>query len=180
MLKPAPETLIWETFTLELPTLVSVTVWVLLLVSATFPRLKLVGVADSCGWSLPPPLVEPDALPAVPPQHTRLEAPSNATARARLSRCRRAVSQRVRYGLQQVKGLGETFMLSITRPFQNSKYREKAGVATGQTFSTGTGGNSVRSRVGKNQATSARHFQSDRLAEVVCKFANSFLNRRQP
>ena len=48
VVKSAPETLIWEMLTLELPVLVSVTVCVLLLPKATFPKLKEVGLAESC------------------------------------------------------------------------------------------------------------------------------------
>jgi hypothetical protein len=46
VLKPAPETLIWEMVTLEVE-LVSVTGRVLLLPTATFPKLTLVGLAES-------------------------------------------------------------------------------------------------------------------------------------
>ena len=47
MPKPAPETLIWETLTLELPVSVSVTVCAALLPTFTLPKLRLVGLAVS-------------------------------------------------------------------------------------------------------------------------------------
>jgi hypothetical protein len=47
VLKPAPETLICEMLTLELPVLVSVAVWLLLPPTFTFPKFKLVGLAIS-------------------------------------------------------------------------------------------------------------------------------------
>ena len=47
VVKPAPVTLSPETFTLVLPVLVNVTVWLLLLPTFTFPKLKLVGLAAS-------------------------------------------------------------------------------------------------------------------------------------
>jgi hypothetical protein len=47
-LKPAPETLSEETFTLALPVLVNVTVLPLLLPTFTFPKLKLLGLAVTC------------------------------------------------------------------------------------------------------------------------------------
>ena len=48
VVKPAPETLIWEMLTLELPMLVRATVCVLLLPKVTFPKLKEAGLAESC------------------------------------------------------------------------------------------------------------------------------------
>jgi hypothetical protein len=48
ILKAAPETLSEETFTLALPVLVNVTVWLLLLPTVTFPKLNLVGLVESC------------------------------------------------------------------------------------------------------------------------------------
>src|SRR5258705_1486078 len=47
IVKPAPETLSEETFTLVLPVLLNVTVWLLLLPTFTFPKLKLLGPAAS-------------------------------------------------------------------------------------------------------------------------------------
>ncbi len=47
MPKPAPETLIWEMLTLELPVSVSVTVCAALLPKFTLPKLRLVGFAVS-------------------------------------------------------------------------------------------------------------------------------------
>jgi hypothetical protein len=58
VLKPVPEVVIFETLTVELPVLVSVTVCVLLLPTLTFPKLKLVALAES--WSVvaaPVPLI---------------------------------------------------------------------------------------------------------------------------
>ena len=46
-LKPAPETFTCEIVTLELPLLVKTTVCALELPTATFPKLKLVGLAES-------------------------------------------------------------------------------------------------------------------------------------
>jgi len=47
IVKPAPVTLSLETFTLVLPVLVNVTVWLLLLPTFTFPKLRLVALAVS-------------------------------------------------------------------------------------------------------------------------------------
>ena len=47
VLNPAPETLICETVTLELPVSLSVTVCVLLVPTNTLPKLKLVGLVES-------------------------------------------------------------------------------------------------------------------------------------
>ncbi len=47
-LKLAPEAVIWEILTLELPVLVRVTVCVPLLPTVTFPKLKEAGLAESC------------------------------------------------------------------------------------------------------------------------------------
>jgi hypothetical protein len=47
MVKPAPVTLPPETVTLAFPVLVSVTVWLLLVLTFTFPKLKLLGLAVS-------------------------------------------------------------------------------------------------------------------------------------
>ena len=47
VVKPAPVTVSPETFTLELPVLVNVTVWLLLLPTFTFPKLRLAGLAVS-------------------------------------------------------------------------------------------------------------------------------------
>ena len=53
-LKPAPETLIWEMVTLELPVLLSVTVCVPLLPRFRFPKSKLVELAVSCNVAATP------------------------------------------------------------------------------------------------------------------------------
>jgi hypothetical protein len=58
VLKPVPEAVILETFTLELPVLVSVTVCVLLLPTFTFPKLRLVTLGASCSVAATPvPLI---------------------------------------------------------------------------------------------------------------------------
>jgi hypothetical protein len=52
VLKPVPEVVIFETLTVELPVLVSVTVCVLLLPTLTLPKLRLVALGES--WSVVP------------------------------------------------------------------------------------------------------------------------------
>jgi hypothetical protein len=47
VLNPLPETVIWAMLRLEFPVFVSVTVWVPLPPTATLPKLKLLGVAES-------------------------------------------------------------------------------------------------------------------------------------
>jgi hypothetical protein len=57
VLNPAPETLICETVTLEFPLFVSVTACVLLVPTNTLPKLRLVGLAESCSVvAMPVPL----------------------------------------------------------------------------------------------------------------------------
>jgi hypothetical protein len=55
VLKPAPVTVAWEIVRLALPELVRVTVWVFVVPTTTLPKLTLVGVTESCGWT-PVPL----------------------------------------------------------------------------------------------------------------------------
>src|SRR5258706_3713551 len=57
-LKPVPEVVIFEILTLVLPVFVSVTVCVLLLPRFTFPKLRVVALAESCNApATPVPLI---------------------------------------------------------------------------------------------------------------------------
>jgi hypothetical protein len=58
VLKPVPEAVIFDTLTVELPVLASVTACVLLLPTLMFPKLRLVALGESCNAAATPvPLI---------------------------------------------------------------------------------------------------------------------------